>query len=154
MNITITPSPQVKALIAKLGRSSDIVKQATKAGLQKGSDIFILESKQKAPVDTGNLRRNIQSKIQGDTAIISVDPKINYAPYQEYGTGIYVGRGVIRPKRAKVLRFTGKKGVVFTKYVRGVRGKFYMRAGSKKVLEQSHKINQTIYNELSKGLSI
>ena len=50
------------------------------------------EAKEKAPKGkTGDLRRFITSKIEGDKGIIY--SPLEYAPYVEYGTGLYAESG-------------------------------------------------------------
>lgn len=44
-------------------------------------------AKQKAPKDTGELRRSITSKIEGNAGIVYTP--LEYAPYVEYGTGLF-----------------------------------------------------------------
>lgn len=52
-------------------------------------------AKQKAPKDTGALRRSITSKVEasgGDIKGIVFTP-LEYAPYVEYGTGLFAEQG-------------------------------------------------------------
>jgi len=52
-----------------------------------------------------------------------VSARAYYPAYVELGTGIYVGRSPIRPKRAKALRFETEDGrIVITRQVRGQKG--------------------------------
>lgn len=44
-------------------------------------------AKQKAPKDTGELRRSITSEVKGTEGIIFTP--LEYAPYVEYGTGLF-----------------------------------------------------------------
>lgn len=44
-------------------------------------------AKQNAPKDNGELRRSITSKIEGDKGIVFTP--LEYAPYVEYGTGLF-----------------------------------------------------------------
>lgn len=44
-------------------------------------------AKQKAPKDNGELRRSITSKVEGLTGIVFTP--LEYAPYVEYGTGLF-----------------------------------------------------------------
>lgn len=44
-------------------------------------------AKQKAPKGNGELRRSITSKVEGDTG--TVFTALEYAPYVEYGTGLF-----------------------------------------------------------------
>ena len=48
-------------------------------------------AKQKAPKDTGALRRSIASKVEGTQGIIFTP--LEYAPYVEYGTGLFAESG-------------------------------------------------------------
>ena len=52
-------------------------------------------AKEKAPKDTGALRRSITSKIEGSGADIQgiVYTPLEYAPYIEYGTGLFAESG-------------------------------------------------------------
>ena len=48
-------------------------------------------AKQKAPKDNGELRRSISSKVEGLTGIVFTP--LEYAPYVEYGTGLFAEDG-------------------------------------------------------------
>lgn len=48
-------------------------------------------AKQKAPKDTGALRRSISSKVEDNKGIIFTP--LEYAPYVEYGTGLFAESG-------------------------------------------------------------
>ena len=48
-------------------------------------------AKQKAPKDTGALRRSISSKVEGNQGIVFTP--LEYAPYVEYGTGLFAESG-------------------------------------------------------------
>ncbi len=56
------------------------------------------QAKLLAPVDTGNLRNNINTSVkwEGNTCIGIISADTEYAPYVEYGTGIYSSLGVGR----------------------------------------------------------
>lgn len=95
-------------------------------------------AKELAPDDKGNLRRSIRNekaRMVGPTrANGRVVALSSYAVYQHEGTGLRGPRHrIIRPKRAKALRFFWRKagGIVFFKYVRGTSAppsKFLVRA--------------------------
>ena len=59
--------------------------------VQKACALVEREAKKKAPKDSGDLRRSIQSKVD----VIGTDVKgtvfspLEYAPYVEYGTGLF-----------------------------------------------------------------
>lgn len=48
-------------------------------------------AKEKAPKDTGALRRSITSKVEGNKGIVFTP--LEYAPYVEYGTGLFAEKG-------------------------------------------------------------
>jgi len=89
-------------------------------------------AKQLSPIDSGRLRQSIlvsPMRQSGSSFTGSVGTAVAYAAWMERGTGIYGPSGQpIRPKNKKVLAFMGKGGkMVFTKSVKGVRGRFYMK---------------------------
>lgn len=67
--------------------SADNAEQA----LQKACALVEREAKQKAPKGTGELRRSITSRIErdGDDFRGIVFTPLEYAPYVEYGTGLF-----------------------------------------------------------------
>lgn len=91
---------------------------------------------------TGNLKRSLaveMSTVAGNpVAKVGSRGNVKYAIWQHEGTGIYAGRGLIRPKRAKALRWPGVNnqyrstggnrrysggrtgGYVYAKYAKGV----------------------------------
>jgi HK97 gp10 family phage protein len=48
-------------------------------------------AKQLAPKDNGELRRSISSKVEGNVGIVFTP--LEYAPYVEYGTGLFAEAG-------------------------------------------------------------
>lgn len=48
-------------------------------------------AKQKAPKGNGELRRSITSKVEGNVGIVYTP--LEYAPYVEYGTGLFAENG-------------------------------------------------------------
>ena len=56
------------------------------------------QAKLLAPVDTGNLRNNINTSVEwrGNTCVGIVSADASYAPFIEYGTGIYSSLGTGR----------------------------------------------------------
>lgn len=67
--------------------SQDKIEQA----IGKACALLEREAKKKAPKDTGNLRRSITSEVSGDEGIVYTP--LEYAPYVEYGTGIFAEGG-------------------------------------------------------------
>lgn len=60
-------------------------------GLEKACLIVERSAKQKAPKGTGELRRSITHKIEDEVGIVYTP--LEYAPYVEYGTGIFAENG-------------------------------------------------------------
>lgn len=60
-------------------------------GLEKACALVERSAKQKAPKDTGQLRRSITSKVEGLQGIVFTP--LEYAPYVEYGTGLFAENG-------------------------------------------------------------
>ena len=74
-------------------RSIDSIADSSKleAGLGKAAALVERAAKQKAPKGNGELRRSITSKVN-DTEAIVYTP-LEYAPYVEYGTGLFAEDG-------------------------------------------------------------
>jgi len=66
---------------------------------QKGARVLIEGMKERAAVDSGDMRDSIQSHIT-EASIQKIEdevgPEVKYAIYQEYGTGIYAENGAGR----------------------------------------------------------
>ncbi len=85
-DIRIEGLDEVLGSIEELGDTSKYV-----AALQKACALVERSAKQKAPKDTGELRRSITSRIEnnnGDLVGVVYTP-LEYAPYIEYGTGLF-----------------------------------------------------------------
>lgn len=50
-------------------------------------------AKKRCPVDTGNLRNSIEHDSEDDGYTTVIGSQVHYAPYVEYGTGIYAENG-------------------------------------------------------------
>lgn len=59
--------------------------------LGKACAVVERSAKEKAPKGTGELRRSITSKVVNDVGIIFTP--LEYAPYVEYGTGLFAENG-------------------------------------------------------------
>ena len=72
-----------------------IDEQKLKSALGKACAVVERSAKQKAPKDTGALRRSITSKIEvvDDSIVGIVFTPLEYAPYVEYGTGLFAEEG-------------------------------------------------------------
>lgn len=67
----------------------------TVAAMGKACALVEKEAKSNAPKDTGALRRSISSKVEveGKEVIGTVFTPLEYAPYIEYGTGLFAESG-------------------------------------------------------------
>ena len=72
----------------------DDVREMTSA-MQQACNLVESAAKDKAPKDTGALRRSITSKVEvtGNSIEGIVFTPLEYAPYQEYGTGLFAESG-------------------------------------------------------------
>lgn len=61
------------------------------AAIGKACALVEGEAKKKAPKDTGALRRSISSTVKGTEGIVFTP--LEYAPYVEYGTGLFAEKG-------------------------------------------------------------
>lgn len=68
-------------------------------------------ARQKAPSDTGNLRRSIDFEVEDDGREGVIFSNAEYAPYVEVGTGIYSSKG---NGRKTPWRYEGSHGWVTT----------------------------------------
>ena len=65
------------------------------AAMKKACALIEGEAKKKAPKGTGELRRSIESKVEveGKEVIGTVFTPLEYAPYVEFGTGLFAEGG-------------------------------------------------------------
>lgn len=88
--------PQVEGLVKiietlnKLENTENIVK-----GIELGCAAVERDAKKKAPKNTGELKRSITSKVEneGRQVVGEVFTPLEYAPYVEYGTGLFAEKG-------------------------------------------------------------
>lgn len=79
---------KIEGLDNVLDMLTDVVEGADfEAALKKACALVERSAKQKAPKGTGELRRSIESRIEGNKGIVFTP--LEYAPYVEYGTGIF-----------------------------------------------------------------
>lgn len=82
------------------------------AAIGKACALVEGEAKKKAPKDTGALRRSISSTVKGTEGIVFTP--LEYAPYVEYGTGLFAEKG-------------GRKDVPW--YYKDEEGKWHITSG-------------------------
>lgn len=71
----------------------DISDKDLKNAMGKACAVVERTAKQMAPVDTGDLRRSISSRVENNGAVGVVYTPLEYAPYVEYGTGLFAKKG-------------------------------------------------------------
>lgn len=72
--------------------SLDIINpEKLNAALGKACALVERSAKEKAPKDTGQLRQSITSKVEDGVGVIFTP--LEYAPYVEYGTGLFAENG-------------------------------------------------------------
>jgi HK97 gp10 family phage protein len=152
--ISFEPTQATKELVTLLKNSGKIMTDAKKSALTQAAIIFSSQSKQKAPRGTGNLSRNIKYEVANDGSQARVYNELEYAAYQEEGTGIYGKyKTPVVPRRAKYLRFKSKTGqIVYAKSVRGVKPTWFMRQGKEFLDKNWNKVKETLYNEIVKRI--
>lgn len=90
MKITIENLDAVIGEIAELAEGPRM-----EAALGQACAIVERAAKEKAPKDTGALRRSITSEVtrEGGELVGNVFTPLEYAPYVEYGTGLFAEKG-------------------------------------------------------------
>ena len=78
----------IDKLILKFDKLSDVsVKQA----LERACLVVENSAKEKAPVNTGNLRSSLTHEVTGNVGTVGTN--VEYAPYVEFGTGLFSSLG-------------------------------------------------------------
>lgn len=80
---------ELTTLAVKLGEVPKEAAQKAKAVTIKTAYDIERTAKERAPVDTGNLRRSIghsDLRISADSILVEIGPSANYGEYVEYGT--------------------------------------------------------------------
>jgi len=109
-----------------------------------------------APVDQGRLRGSIKVEVDPSPSPqwAKVGTNVFYAPYQEYGTGIYgPKRRRIRPKQAQALRWAVGGGFAFARSVAGTPGKRYMEKGLRGAESRIASLRRKLASDIAKGIS-
>ena len=76
-------------ILQRLDNIADI--QKLNLALGRACALVERSAKQKAPKDTGELRRSISSKVENLEGVVFTP--LEYAPYVEYGTGLFAENG-------------------------------------------------------------
>lgn len=117
MQIKVNVS-DIKSLIAFIQGYKDHVVTEVDKSRKKHAYMIEAMAKGKVAVDTSRLKNSIYTKHDGNASLIGTN--VVYARAREYGSRAYI----IRPRRAKFLRFRGRDGKwVFVKKVNYPAGK-------------------------------
>lgn len=87
---------KIQGLDSLLDRIDDLAdKQELTNAVEKSCEIIKNSAKKKAPKDTGALRRSITYEVESSSSEIvgTVFTPLEYAPYVEYGTGLFAENG-------------------------------------------------------------
>lgn len=90
MSITIIGLENVQRKLKDIAEAKQV-----EAGMKQACALVERSAKQKAPKDTGELRRSITSKVtnSGEGVEGVVFTPLEYAPYVEFGTGLFAESG-------------------------------------------------------------
>ena len=86
---------RVEGMDEVLARIQALADKDIEKSMQKACAIVERAAKQKAPKDTGALRRSITSQVETDDGVVTgiVFTPLEYAPYVEFGTGLFAEEG-------------------------------------------------------------
>lgn len=112
----VTRAGKLNGIEAKL-------ENAQKRGLILGGMLVAQRATQKAPIDTGRLKRSITNsmpKSEGKSRFrVDIGTNVEYAPYQEFGTRFMEAQAYLRPalneSRKEVIQLIAKNIVAALK---------------------------------------
>lgn len=135
----------VDKLVANFVQSPRLYRTIMGDAVTEVADKVVRGAKHNAPRKTSTLAVSINfegPKYSGAQITATVGTKLKYAPYQEFGTGVFAGNGPIRPKRGKVLAWKSGGKTIFARSVQGIKGKRFFG--------QSFESNQGVAAEIFK----
>lgn len=90
MSVELIGLEDVEEALEKLVDLAEI-----KVNMKKACALVEKDAKKNAPKDTGELRRSISSRVEadGEEVVGVVFSPLEYAPYIEYGTGLFAENG-------------------------------------------------------------
>lgn len=89
-------SVKIEGADVLMKKLDDIAKaDKLEANMKTACAMVEADAKRKAPKDTGALRRSIESKVEnkGNEVEGIIFTPLNYAPYVEFGTGLFAEKG-------------------------------------------------------------
>lgn len=134
MKTQIVISPASQKVLDRLKKAGPLFDQAASAFLKKSALMAEGKARELAPRDKGTLGNSITHNGPHKSAglfEVKVGTNVEYAPYHEFGTGLFgPKKAPITPKKGKFMRFKSKSGqIIFTKSIKGVRAKQFMKKG-------------------------
>ena len=78
----------IDSIIIKLNKLGNA---SVQDALEKACIVVETNAKNRAPIDTGNLTRSITHVVNGNEGIVGTN--VEYAPYVEFGTGLFSSQG-------------------------------------------------------------
>jgi len=150
----MTATIRIKGM-ADLTRRLREVKGAIADTLEEAGTLGMLAieggARDKVSVDIGELRRGITTKTleKSESSVkIGTGTNIEYAPYLEYGTGIYAesGKGRTTPW---VYHYTGTKGPEGWRFTRGIKAKPFLRPAYD---ENKEWVKEIVRDELERAI--
>jgi len=136
-----------------------VVNPAMNKFMSKASLMVVQRAKEKAPRAQGTLSGSINASPVEKIAVgyrTSVGTNVEYAPHQEYGTGIYgKNHRPITPRKKRVLAWKGGKygpGWHVARQVRGVRPKKFMKAGVEYLQSRQQGLVNELAAEIKRGI--
>lgn len=125
MDIKFEGLDEVLESIEKIGDKSNII-----SGMDEACKAVTRSAKEKAPKDSGDLRRSITYKVDSVGDIVgTVYTPLEYAPYREYGTGAFAEEN---PRSGYWVYVKGKSGGG------GYKGKRYSLEDARKIVAMMH----------------
>lgn len=129
------------------------------AGIEKSAHRTEFLAKAKAPIEYGNLRGSITTqgpRVTTNNVEASVGTNLDYARYQEEGTGLYGPRKqVITPKSGTILAWKRGGKWTFARSVKGVKPQRYFKKSREEVVpfftERMREALATIVTHLARG---
>lgn len=140
----------LKEIQKKFKESPKLVEQVSKERLTNSAKILFRAEVKEAPIDKGNLRRQIKYKY--NPFKVTIWPNADYAKYVHSGTGIYAGKGMIRPKNAKVLAWREGGQWRYAKAVKGQKANPFVtrawKSSKSKIKSELNKILDDIIKKI------
>lgn len=103
--------PELAAMEARFADAPSLVSKSISAALEKAAIQTQSTVMMEVPVKTGVLRKSIRYEVNGNQAIIYVDPAIKYAGSVEHGSGVFGEKGTpIEPLNKKVMATKANPG--------------------------------------------